>query len=518
MVETTRGRWFLGEYARRNRYAETQRLVEILERLETKIDSPPQDPQLERVRMSILEMAQAIARTKDEIAAIKPTQQVEGRFGEATVELDAIVTTTETATDDILHAAEQIQEVAWTLRERGFDGPICDMLDERATDIYSACSFQDLTGQRTRKVINVLRYLEARINAMIDIWGVEGALPERAEAAAKAEAGDVPLGRKLAHGPAVPGSGLGQNAVDAMLEPAAAEGGFGASEFAALSIDDIMAAEIAEFQAVASNDHEAPAAAAPAAELEDAEFVAFEAAATVTEAAAVEAIDGEITNLEVANLATADNETGDVEAIDLDAIDLDAIDLGVDDLEVVDLEVIDLAEAEVEAVASQPATVADAAAADAAEQDEIGREIVDLDALAGDVVAAKPAVSGADNSFEIEIGGGAATVVATNDGVPQTEDAPSIASNLEVRIVDADIVDALEPDALDQLFAADAPEAASEAAAPHEATAETDALPELAFGQPSIAPALPPAESSAVRLSTSDIDQLTPAERTALFT
>ena len=28
--------------------------------------------------------------------------------------------------------------------------------------IYTACSFQDLTGQRTGKVVQVLRYLESR--------------------------------------------------------------------------------------------------------------------------------------------------------------------------------------------------------------------------------------------------------------------------------------------------------------------------------------------------------------------
>ena len=38
---------------------------------------------------------------------------------------------------------------------------------------YTACSFQDITGQRTEKVVNVLRFIEQRINAMIEIWGVE---------------------------------------------------------------------------------------------------------------------------------------------------------------------------------------------------------------------------------------------------------------------------------------------------------------------------------------------------------
>src|SRR5712692_7868696 len=40
-----------------------------------------------------------------------------------------------------------------------------------STQIYTACSFQDLTGQRTDKVIEALRFVEDRIATMIDIWG-----------------------------------------------------------------------------------------------------------------------------------------------------------------------------------------------------------------------------------------------------------------------------------------------------------------------------------------------------------
>ncbi len=76
-----------------------------------------------------------------------------------------------------------MQEIAWTLRERGADQGVCDALDRRATDIYTACSFQDLTGQRTRKVVEVLRFLEERIRAMIDIWGHAGPAPADVAAA-----------------------------------------------------------------------------------------------------------------------------------------------------------------------------------------------------------------------------------------------------------------------------------------------------------------------------------------------
>ena len=95
------------------------------------------------------------------------------------------------------------------MREQGLDAEVCDLLDAKATEVYTACSFQDLTGQRTRKVIGVLRYLEGRINAMIEIWGLDGAL-----AAEAAEKRAVAAGKALLNGPAGPGQGLDQADVD----------------------------------------------------------------------------------------------------------------------------------------------------------------------------------------------------------------------------------------------------------------------------------------------------------------
>jgi chemotaxis protein CheZ len=172
VMETARGRWFLVEYARRNRHADTEMLLGALERLEDVIRNETVLPAVDRVRFGLMEMAKAIARTKAEIAAIKPDAAA-GRIGEASEELDSVVQATERATSDILASAERIQEIAWTLREQGHKPETCDQIDDQATDIYSACSFQDLTGQRIRKVIGVLHYLDSRINAMIEIWGLE---------------------------------------------------------------------------------------------------------------------------------------------------------------------------------------------------------------------------------------------------------------------------------------------------------------------------------------------------------
>jgi len=213
VMETTRGRWFLAEYARRNRHADTTMLLGAIERLEASLRGEPTPRAVDRLRFDLVEMANSIARTKAEIATIKPDAVQHGKFGEATEELDSIVQATETATSEILAAAEQIQEIAWTLREQGLDPMACDTLDARATEIYTACSFQDLTGQRTGKVIEVMRYLEGRINAMIDIWGLQGTMSAEAEVAAAASQAD------LLSGPARPGHGLDQNAVDVVMGP-----------------------------------------------------------------------------------------------------------------------------------------------------------------------------------------------------------------------------------------------------------------------------------------------------------
>src|SRR4051794_25038131 len=215
VMETARGRWFLAEYARRNRNADTTMLLKALDRIEAAMRGERSVEPVDRIRFDLVEMAKAIARTKTEIAAIKPDAEHHGKFGEASEELDSIVQATEGATSDILAAAEQIQEIAWTLREQGFEPEVCDLLDGKATDVYTACSFQDLTGQRTQKVIQVLRYLEARINAMISIWGLDGAMAAEAAERESARGDDA-----LLNGPAKPGHGLDQSDVDVVMRPA----------------------------------------------------------------------------------------------------------------------------------------------------------------------------------------------------------------------------------------------------------------------------------------------------------
>jgi chemotaxis protein CheZ len=215
-----RGRWFLAEYARRNRSAETDLLLEAIGRIEKAVVKPhARQTAPTNVFAELVEMSDAIARTRREIAQIKPPHQFDKQLVSATAELDHIVEATEKATSDILEAAEEIKEVAWILRERGTDMELCDKIDQRATDIYTACSFQDITGQRTEKVVKALRFIEQRINAMIEIWGVDDIAFKVDDIAAKMKtfAETVREDERLLHGPQGKGAGLKQDDVDRMM-------------------------------------------------------------------------------------------------------------------------------------------------------------------------------------------------------------------------------------------------------------------------------------------------------------
>lgn len=185
VMETERGRWFLAEYARRNRHSDTEVLLSALSRIERGVSEQKAFTGIERFRTDLMDMANAIAEMHSQMAALPGPLAEQGGIVQATSELDAIIRTTEKATTDILTATEAIQDAAWNLREKGIETGLCDAIDEQATNIYQACSFQDLTAQRSSKVVDLLRFLDGRITAMIEIWGLQPAEDGRAAIAGR---------------------------------------------------------------------------------------------------------------------------------------------------------------------------------------------------------------------------------------------------------------------------------------------------------------------------------------------
>lgn len=172
------------------------------------------EAQVQMLRRELQEMSAYIQKTRGEIAAMRVRDEKDGsgnsRINSATEELDAIVSSTERATSDILATAERIFALASDLpAELEHVG---GEITSHATDIMTHCSFQDLTGQRITKVVNTLRYLEQRVAAMVDIWGVD----DQTRAAAANPADERPDAHLL-NGPSRPGEGRTQDEIDQLL-------------------------------------------------------------------------------------------------------------------------------------------------------------------------------------------------------------------------------------------------------------------------------------------------------------
>jgi chemotaxis regulatin CheY-phosphate phosphatase CheZ len=172
------------------------------------------DAHLRILREELREMSSYIHQTRREIAALKPADAGSNRIMAATGELDAIVSATERATSEILNGVERINELTLKLPKTPDVAVIVEEIQAQVTEVLMACSFQDITGQRTTKVVNTLRYLEQRVNSMIEIWGVDGVQ-------GSAPPPDVTEDRRpdahLMNGPAADG-GPSQADVDALFE------------------------------------------------------------------------------------------------------------------------------------------------------------------------------------------------------------------------------------------------------------------------------------------------------------
>ncbi|WP_230533102.1 protein phosphatase CheZ [Microvirga roseola] len=126
-----------------------------------------------RLKVEMDAIAEAIQRTKQEIATLHYAGAQGREMARVTDELGAIVLGTETATHSILANAERIDELAGNLAARlsGDDRAIASEISEQVISIFESCNFQDITGQRISKVVSAVRFIDERIKQMIEIWG-----------------------------------------------------------------------------------------------------------------------------------------------------------------------------------------------------------------------------------------------------------------------------------------------------------------------------------------------------------
>lgn len=160
-METSRGRWFLTEYARRNRNADTAMVLDAVARIEQTVAAQQQASTSDA-------LPKALAAIKASVAEAKAT---------AAASFDKRIM------DDTLVPVEKgvriIREISWRWREIGGDSRICDILDSQAGVINAV--YEQLAARDDSAALQVVfGLIESTLHELSDPPG-ETPSPPRAE-------------------------------------------------------------------------------------------------------------------------------------------------------------------------------------------------------------------------------------------------------------------------------------------------------------------------------------------------
>jgi hypothetical protein len=153
---SARGRWFLDEYARRNRAADNQLLLAAIERIEREFRDSRDHQAFDHLRSELMEMARSIAQTRADAA----------KGGRKSLRPKADALAEAGASSGLVSAAVRIRDMVRTMGKRAFDPATCEQIETLAGTILRASSLHDSTDPRTGKLRAALQYLEQRIDTM----------------------------------------------------------------------------------------------------------------------------------------------------------------------------------------------------------------------------------------------------------------------------------------------------------------------------------------------------------------
>jgi chemotaxis protein CheZ len=152
-------------------------------------------------------LGRIIDQAKAEIAEVN-VDSIRGRdIPSATGELDAIVEHTALATTSILESCEALDKLGESL-----NATQAGILQNAVTQIYEACSFQDITGQRITKIVRALKAIEGKV---LELSG--GRATHGNGSAAGAWPGAEEEAGCLLNGPALPQEAMDQDDIDKLL-------------------------------------------------------------------------------------------------------------------------------------------------------------------------------------------------------------------------------------------------------------------------------------------------------------
>lgn len=160
---------------------------------------------------------EAIKQTKGDLTTIREQGIDDGQMDRVVQELQAVYSGTSEATDRILKAAEDIEQLSSTLSaslKNEHEKNLAQDIQDQVTQMFEACNFHDLTGQRINKVISTLKLVEDHMSQMVEIWSAIERFTNHV-----ARLSTAPQGDSLLNGPKLDGDEghSSQNDIDALF-------------------------------------------------------------------------------------------------------------------------------------------------------------------------------------------------------------------------------------------------------------------------------------------------------------
>jgi chemotaxis protein CheZ len=119
------------------------------------IGSPEELAQLSR---EVAAVGQYVARMKREIGALRPNEIYRDHLPSAHSDLDSVREATASSANSIMSAAEGILAIEATTLD-AYKAEV----EDKVMQIFEACTFQDITGQRVARVNQTLGQIEKRL-------------------------------------------------------------------------------------------------------------------------------------------------------------------------------------------------------------------------------------------------------------------------------------------------------------------------------------------------------------------
>jgi hypothetical protein len=121
-METARGRWFLGEYAKRNRNADTCMVLDAVSRIEQTLEALQQSTPDTRLVEILTTVSDIVDQATEVAASAADGPAIDDRLA------------------PIHRGARILKEISWRWREIGAESRICDSIESQVDAIQESCS------------------------------------------------------------------------------------------------------------------------------------------------------------------------------------------------------------------------------------------------------------------------------------------------------------------------------------------------------------------------------------------